>query len=410
MHGPLGEIVAALAPQTEADPVGILASLLTGCGNMLGRTPTLQIAGSQHHPRFFALMIGPTASRKGTAQDVADAVLECVSPQWRRERRATGLSSGEGLIAAVRDQVLGREPIREGRHKVITGYQDVVLDPGVEDKRLLVVEEEFARPLRAMQREGNTLSETLRAVWDGKPLGTLTKEARRATEHHISVVAHITPVDLRKYLGSADLANGMANRFLFFAVRRTQLLSRAAALDAGQVSYLGGLLAGIIEDARRREGWLLDFDERAYALWDKAYPWLSRQREGVLGGILSRAESQVRRLALLYAALDLADAIGIEHLRAALAVWRYCEATVTCFFGAGTGDPVQDAILGLLAERARSQTEISNHFSRKVENLAATLELMEEDGLIRLTQVPTRGRSRNVWMLVRPGEESEEGR
>lgn len=403
-HGVIGEIVRTLAPQTEADPIAILAATLVGAGNMLGRTPTMRLAGTDHHPRLFALVIGPTASRKGTAQDVADAVLGIASPQWRTERRGSGLSSGEGLIAAVRDQTLGREPIREGKAKVIVGYQDVILDPGVEDKRLMVVEEEFARPLRAMQREGNTLGEVLRSAWDGKPMGVMTKEWRQATNHHISVAAHITPSDLRKYLGATDQSNGLANRFLFFAVRRTQLLSRAGALDQGQVSYLGGLLGGIIEEVIEREGWVLDLDERAYVLWDKSYPWLSRQRDGALAGLLGRAEAQVRRLALLYAALDLAEAIQLPHLRAALAVWRYCEDTVACFFGTATGDPVQDAIIGLLAERPRAQAEISNHFNRKVENLQATLELMEDHGLVRWESVATRGRSRTVWHLIRPGE------
>jgi hypothetical protein len=49
-----------------------------------------------------------------------------------------GLSSGEGLIHAVRDPVEKQEPIRERGSRAVTGYETVVADPGVADKRLLV--------------------------------------------------------------------------------------------------------------------------------------------------------------------------------------------------------------------------------------------------------------------------------
>ena len=57
------------------------------------------------------------------------------------------LSSGEGLIYAVRDRVEGENQKGEA----------VLLDGGVEDKRLLVLEAELAGVLKVMSREGNTL-------------------------------------------------------------------------------------------------------------------------------------------------------------------------------------------------------------------------------------------------------------
>lgn len=409
-HGIVGEIVRAFEPQTEADAVSILAPMLVGLGSMLGRTPTTWIGATAHHPRLFALLIGPTSARKGTGQDVADAVLGAASPHWRDTLRGVGLASGEGLIKAVRDRVIGREPVRAGKGKdaPITGYQDVILDPGVDDKRLMVVEEEFARVLRGMQRDGNILGEVLRACWDGKAMGVMTKERVTASGHHIAIAAHITPPDLRTYLADTDKSNGMANRFLYFAVRRARELSRVPRLDPGQVDYFGGQISAIVEEAMEREDWVIDFDDCAQALWDRSYSQLSRERKGIVNDLCGRAPAQVRRLALLYAALDLADAIELPHLRAAQAVWRYCEDTVACFFGTGTGDPVQDRILALLAEQPRSTTEISNHFSRKIEALGETLDLMEDRGLIAQEQVKTGGRPRVMWALVRPGDEEGE--
>ena len=59
-----------------------------------------------------------------------------------------GLRSGEALIDAVRD----------ARIKTNEKGEPEILDEGVADKRLLVVEEELASMLRLMQREARALS------------------------------------------------------------------------------------------------------------------------------------------------------------------------------------------------------------------------------------------------------------
>jgi hypothetical protein len=75
----------------------------------------------------------------------------------------TGPSSGEGLIWHVRDPIEERQAIKDKGRTV--GYEMVITDQGVEDKRLLVIEPEFASTLRVMEREGNTLSAQLRQAW-----------------------------------------------------------------------------------------------------------------------------------------------------------------------------------------------------------------------------------------------------
>ena len=101
------------------------------------------------------------------------------------------MSTGEGLIHAVRDGVEKEEPIKEkGR---ITGYQSVVVDEGVKDKRLLVMESELAKVLKVMERQGNSLSPVLRQAWDTGTLRVMTKtNPTVATDAHISLIGHIT--------------------------------------------------------------------------------------------------------------------------------------------------------------------------------------------------------------------------
>ena len=74
-----------------------------------------------------------------------------VDPEWAENRIRGGMSSGEGIIHAVRDPV----------HAMSRGVMKLK-DPGVTDKRLLLDEREFYSALAVMQRQGNTLSTVIR--------------------------------------------------------------------------------------------------------------------------------------------------------------------------------------------------------------------------------------------------------
>jgi hypothetical protein len=89
----------------------------------------------------------------------------------------------------------------------------MVLDAGAEDKRLMVVEGEFAGPLRAMTREGNTLSVLIRQAWDGVKLATLTKNSPlKATDTHNSIIGHITKTEVVRLLsGTLTTASPIAS-------------------------------------------------------------------------------------------------------------------------------------------------------------------------------------------------------
>ena len=154
-HGLAGEIVSLLEPHSEADPVGLLMHLLVSFGNIVGRGPHFVVGGTVHHANLYCVNVGATASRKGTAKDDTFFVIRNVDAEWFDTRVQSGLSSGEGFVWAVRDPIQEHQPVREkGR---VVDYQDVVTDPGVQDKRLLVVESEFGSTLRVLDREGNTL-------------------------------------------------------------------------------------------------------------------------------------------------------------------------------------------------------------------------------------------------------------
>ena len=108
---------------------------------------------------------------------------------WAEKRVTGGLSSGEGLIYAVRDERYESKPIREDGQ--VIDYEDVLVDEGATDKRLMLIEEELSQGLKVMAREGNILSAIVRQAWDGGNLTPVDEKLaqsrqRRAHRHHWS--------------------------------------------------------------------------------------------------------------------------------------------------------------------------------------------------------------------------------
>jgi hypothetical protein len=302
-HGLAGEIVRAIEPETEADSVAILLQLLAGVGNAIGRHPYLRVESDRHYLNAFAVLVGESSkARKGTSWGRARWLLEQADPEWTDRCLASGLSSGEGLIWAVRDPITTRSPVKDrGR---TTGYEEVESDPGVSDKRLLVQEPEFAGVLRQMERQGNTLSAILRQAWETGNIRSLTKNSpARVTGGHVSVVGHITADELRRYLTRTEIANGLGNRFLWACVRRSKFLPEGGR--PADLSRYEKRLRDVLAAARTFGEITKDADARD--LWAGVYRDLSEGRPGLAGSLTARGESQVLRLAGLYAVLDQSD-------------------------------------------------------------------------------------------------------
>lgn len=411
LHGIAGEVVRMIEPDTEADPAAILVQFLTAFGALVGRSsggPYFRVEGDRHHANIFALMVGATSKgRKGTSWSRVRDIFERIQPigpdGWKPH--VAGLSSGEGLKYNVRDE-------REGATKTKNGEQVVdVVDEGVADKRLLVVESEFASVLRAAQRQGNTLSATIREAWDSGDLRTLTKnDPVTATGAHICIVGHVTADELRAELTATDSANGFANRFLFVAVKRSKLLPFGGdRADETEIAAVAARLGDRMARARSRGR--VEMSQQARTVWATVYPKLSAGGEGLHGAVTGRAEAQVIRLALIYCLLDAAEHIDVAHLLAALAVWNYCDQTAAYVFAYSLGDRVADEILSGLrtaGSSGRSRTDISNLFKRHLsgQRIGAALTVLQRRGLAAPESVSTGGRSVELWKAC---ERSERG-
>lgn len=372
--GLTGRIVRTIAPETEASPELLIVSFLVAFGNWIGRSPYMKVEETRHYTNEFAVFVGDTSiGRKGTGWDRVRAIFDAAEAQgddpWI-DRIKSGLASGEGLIAQVKD----------------------------EEKRLMIVEPEFARALIVINRDGNTLSAIIRSAWESGSLRTLTKMPVEATDAHISIVGHITLDELKRQLNRVEVANGFANRFLFVAVYR----SRQLPFGGKHVDYKR--FAVELQKARRfalRAG-ELDWTANAKELWAQEYSELTEGKPGLLGSVTNRAAPHVLRLAMLYAVLDASRLIRSTHLRAALEVWRYCEDSAQRIFSDTLGDDTADTILQELRKSDMGRAEISRLFSRNRSALEIerALTFLREKSLARFAMVGTSGRPKEVWSAI----------
>ena len=401
-HGVLGDFVRLLEPHTEADPMAIMIQFLVGFGNVIGRSAHFEVEADRHHLNLNTVIVGNSSkARKGTSWGHVSKVLIAIDPTWPSP--ITGLSTGEGLIHQVRDPV--KRTNKEG--------EEEVMDEGQKDKRLLVVESEFARLLQCASRDGNTITAVIRQAFDHGDLHVVTKSSpERSTGAHISIIGHITTIELNLRLTKSDCANGLANRFLWVAVKRSKLLPEGGHSDSLDFRPIIKRLSEAVIFARRTGK--LARDEQARELWKSIYTALSTEQPGLLGSVCSRAEAITMRLATLLAVTDLSPTITCAHLKAALAIWDYCAASAKFIFGKSLGNPVAERVLAelkLAGDSGVSLTGIYDRLNGHVgsEELHAALEDLHSQGLARFATVKTSGRPGQVWFATRVnGERSEE--
>jgi hypothetical protein len=387
-----GDIVAEIEPHTEADQVAVLSSLLVAFGNAIGRGAYCKVGADLHHLKLNVALVGATSKgRKGMSWGYPRELMRAADKRWIDERVLHGLSSGEGLIYAVRDRLEGENEKGE----------TVVLDDGVEDKRLLVLEAELAGVLKVMSREGNTLSPVIRQAWDDGTLQTLTKNSpMKAADAHVSIIGHITKAELLRHLTETEAANGFANRFIWLLVRRSKELPFGGEWHRVDTAPLVGRLSSALEFGS--EPVLVTWGDSAREIWTEVYGPLSEGKPGLFGAVVGRSEAQVLRLAALYAAMGESHEIEREHLLAALALWDYSEKSARYIFGDATGDAVADQIYNALRAAGKdgmTRTEISHLFgrNRSSERIGQALSLLLAAGRVRRKTHKTGGRQAERW-------------
>jgi hypothetical protein len=340
-HGLSGHVVGELAPYTEADSAGLLLSLLAGIGTAIGCGPHLSVDASIHPARLNVVLVGRTArARKGTSWSVVKNLLNHAIDDFP-SHVIGGLASGEGLVA----DLSRRQP----------DYRSV-----------LIVEPEFARLLRVGARSAS-LSALIREAWDSDQLTVLTRhEPLRAVGVNVAILGHVTADELRRRLDATEIANGMANRFLFCWVERAQRLPNGASPPTSLLADLVHRLRDMIEQAGNLGQ--LHRTPAAAARWAEIYDNIDDTVDGVIGSLCARAEAQMVRLSVVYAAIDGSPVIDVCHVEAAKAVWDHCHTSIELIFAAtNPNEHVTNRLLGALraaGPEGLDRTEQRDLFSR----------------------------------------------
>lgn len=334
LYGLVGDVARAGSEGTETNAHAIAANFIAYLSCAIGRGVYLPIGNTRHHTRLFCLHIGRSGrGRKGDAVSLVlriDAALRAIDDAFVPQVHRGGLSTREGLAALIHDGYL-------------QGRQDV---PAIEDKRLWVVESEFANVLHQGRRDGNTLSAALRDCWDGIDLKPATKSNRvYASDPHVCLSGAISPSELRGLMSAREMSNGFANRFLMIWAERSRMLPFPKETPQTVVEHLARrtleVLAFVRAD-RHDEREHLKMELSPQAQWRYAQLYRGELHDGVddgaIGALLERSAPMLLRLAMLMALTDLQTRIDAQHIEASMAWIRHATASVRFVFVSAAED------------------------------------------------------------------------
>ncbi|WP_051899197.1 DUF3987 domain-containing protein [Sciscionella sediminilitoris] len=393
----LGGIVANVADSTEADPLAVMATLLCAAGVYLGQGPHVRTGDDRQPALVWPMIVGRTNSgRKGSSYSTAKAIFQTAVPEFWGDNVRTGLTSGEGLAELFSET--HHEATEDGTPRRAGG-----LPPG--DFRLLDREVEWGGVMDKMKREGNSLSATLRAAWEGGDLSTMGVSARVAPTSHIGILAHITPEEFRAKVSASDMAGGTYNRFLPLAVARTRFLPNAPGMEDETRTQLAASLRDRLDHGTTYDR--LAFTVPAAHLWHELYIEFGTDQDddgGVINQFVSRAAPNCLRIATIYAVLDQADKIAPEHLAAAAALVRYSIATARAIFTDTETPRRLAAWIAEAGEAGRTREQIrSEYFQRNktASEISSLLDQLTNGGFVTVSKrAPASGKGRPIEIFT----------
>lgn len=331
-YGLLGQFAKQSAMGTEVHPVASMAAMMSYLSACMGRNPMLSVGDGWHHLRLYTFHVGRSSKGgKGMALDLLkriDTAIRKASPSLVPQIHNGGLSSREGVAFLIHDG------FKHGKDET----------PPIADKRLFVIEHEFANVLAQIKRDGNTLSACLRDCWDGGSIQPATKNSPIwATDPHIALHACITPNEVRARMSRGELTNGFANRFLIIWAERTGVIPFPARATDEVVQSFADAFAKVINFGlsgypAQTETMILSLTSDAKKAFGTAYREFAKRHPGgeLIAGLLERRAPMLLRIAGLFAITDCVHEITADHIEAAKAWMDYYSASVHVIFAPAT--------------------------------------------------------------------------
>jgi len=415
LYGLIGDIARAGSKTTEANAYAVALNAMAYLGCAVGRGPFMSVGNTWHHARLFTNHVGRSGEgRKGDAVSLIRRIAHRVhetSAALAPQIHAGGLSSREGLAFLIHDGY------REGKEEI----------PAIADKRLWVIESEFANVLHQGKRDGNTLSAALRDCWDGVSIRPATKGARLwATDPHVALSAAITPSELKAMIAARDLTNGFANRFLTIWAERTKILPLPEATPTTEVDRLAARVCEVLNYCRasswgNRDTNRVSLSKEAEDCWKTLYEdeLNSRNHGERINALLERRAPMLLRIAMLLALTDKTNSVTPDHVNAAMAWIRYSVESVKFIFASGADEAATEEtnataekIIDILkdkgsATRTQLFAEFSNNISKDVLDEAISCLLAANPPRVLVEQKPATGAGRTAKVYKLPAKETK---
>jgi hypothetical protein len=393
----------------------VAASALAYLSAALGRRAFIHIGDDYNHPRLFFIHVGRSSrGRKGTSKKlikIIDKALRARNPALAPQVHTGGLSSREGLVVLIHDGY------KEGKNEV----------PPIDDKRLMVIESEFANVLHQSKREGNTLSAAMRDVWDGTSIKPAVKNNPvTTTDPHITIMGDITPSELKDLMAQRELSNGFANRFIFFWAEGEKVVALPPPTPTHVVDALTDRIEQVLQYVGADQHGVndvicMELAPDARTLYEQLYHGELRDRSAGdrVTGLLERRPPMLLRLAMLFALTDQTKVIQTQHLHAGMAWVRYWVDSVKFIIQSAT----DEAMASIASEAARrivaylddhdqaTRTELTKscfggHIKKHMLDAALGELLMATPPVIEVVSMPRpngqAGSPTNVYKLCKP--------
>ncbi|MCZ4097301.1 MULTISPECIES: hypothetical protein [unclassified Streptomyces] len=371
LYGPIGRAVKEIAPYVESDPVGIYAACLSMWSMAIGDRVFLD-PDLQRSPLVSTALVAGTGIGKGVALGAAQHIMAKSIGNDLELRTTSGITSGAALVDHIYRQMV----------KTNEAY-------GIEDKRVLVVEEEWREILERASRDPSFTSK-IRNAWDCRVLRNTTKKKSESDAPQevrggrIVFHTHITPSDWRKFISYDDAAGGSYNRMLPIQLDRVPLLRHRQLPDV-DTRDLVSAFAWLSNEPH-----VMEPNRKADYL-----NWIMRRAESILlaslpehqGAFVARTAESTYRVAALLAASDGTSRIAEKHMRAAISFVGYSVRTVLDLTKDGPGKSNKK-----ISPEERILKHLSDHpggvrsavLQRATGANAADLEVMKGRGLIAL--------------------------
>lgn len=320
LHGVIGEFAQVAAIGKGLNPIATAIGCMTWLSAELSPRPVIAVGDIYHPCRIYAVHVGRSSrGGKGDSLNLVKKLqrrIGLIDPILLAKSHTGGISTREGLALELHD-----------------GYgQGDSATQAVQDKRLFIIEPEFAQVLAQGKREGNTLMTALRDCWDdGGVIKPLTKNSRIwSTDPHIAIFGNITPFELRSKLTANEIHGGTLNRFLLIFAERLDYVPIPEVTPDDVVEEYAHRFINIIQFAKdnygskgydhQAERMVLAMTAEAKQFWLNAYAELVTPFEHeLIAAATDRRHAYALRLALLFALADKSTVIDEAHIKAAVA-------------------------------------------------------------------------------------------